>query len=325
MSKELKAKKHNETLTEPSLSRNRHSNTTSNRAHSQKDPDPHLTHPMRTTSPRGQHRHPTTPVDPPRLLSTSMEHLRYSTTSRGHARPHGTVLIIHDSNGNYLNPQLLHYSKDVQMVRRHTRDEAKKQIPACQSPDGVTDVVLMVGLNDSRTSTKSTATISTKTILTAKAYLTKFPYSRLHISSVAPISPKEIQLNLELKIKASQNDYAFIDIQGMYDQRSGKLRDQMLNGIHFTSIATKILAKELKRSLYSHPASSNHYSGSLRGQPPPFNRYSRSPNQTSSTAVQPPAGSGTSILSKPVPTDLSGFVGALTNFFESASARLTSF
>ena len=45
---------------------------------------------------------------------------------------------------------------------------------------------------------------------------------------------------------------SYIDNSGIIDRVSGDLRHGMLESYHYTPVATKIVAKELKRSLYAN-------------------------------------------------------------------------
>ena len=47
-----------------------------------------------------------------------------------------------------------------------------------------------------------------------------------------------------------QEKNIFIDNQGVFDRDTKKIRPNMLQGIHYTDHALRIVAKEVKRSLY---------------------------------------------------------------------------
>ena len=69
---------------------------------------------------------------------------------------------------------------------------------------------------------------------------------------MAPVAIKQEILNKEFEKLAANNRASFIGTEGMIDHKTGKLRNNMLDGIHFTNIAVKVYAKEIKRSLYGH-------------------------------------------------------------------------
>jgi hypothetical protein len=70
------------------------------------------------------------------------------------------------------------------------------------------------------------------------------------VGSIAPVSQKQKTLNNMLKDFATEKNMPFVDIRGIFDRDTGAIRNGMLNGIHYSDIAVKILAKAIKGSLY---------------------------------------------------------------------------
>ena len=108
----------------------------------------------------------------------------------------------------------------------------------------------MTGLNDSRQENESIQDTLQKQKETCQKYARAFPNAKLHIAAVAPISQKQIHLNTKLREFASKEKHLFIDNQGVFDRDTKKIRQNMLQGIHYTDHALRIVAKEVKRSLY---------------------------------------------------------------------------
>ena len=162
------------------------------------------------------------------------------------------VLIIHDSNGKGLLPDMLHATKRVKMETRYTIEDTKNNIPIYSNPNDVTDVVFLTGLNDSRQEKNTIQAIVQNQSRALSLYQRKFQKTNFHIGSVAPVALKQENLNKEFEKLAANNRASFIGTEGMIDHKTGKLRNNMLDGIHFTNIAVKVYAKEIKRSLYGH-------------------------------------------------------------------------
>ena len=188
------------------------------------------------------------------------------------------AIIIHDSNANGLEPEKLHHEKKVLKRRRFTLDQAKKDIPKVKNPSGVKDVVFMTGLNDSRQENESVQVTLQKQKETCQKYSRAFPNANLHIAAVAPISQKQVNLNTKLREFASKEKHSFIDNQGIFDRDTKKIRPNMLQGIHYTDHALRIVAKEVKRSLYKEK---NTASMSTRN----ISNNTRNPLQTSPPGI----------------------------------------
>ena len=83
------------------------------------------------------------------------------------------------------------------------------------------------------------------------AYNQRFPKARQHIAAVPPISENHVNLNKHLQKISSFTECNFISTKAFIDKSSGKLRSGLMNGIHYNEVGIRILAKEMKKSLYS--------------------------------------------------------------------------
>ena len=80
-----------------------------------------------------------------------------------------------------------------------------------------------------------------------------FPNARQHITALPPSKERYIDVNKQLQ-KLSQNTSSnFISTKNFLDQHTGRLRANLLklDGFHYNEIGVKIIAKEMKKSLYS--------------------------------------------------------------------------
>jgi hypothetical protein len=229
-----------------------------------------------------------------------------STQTEGTRVAQEMIMLICDSNGKGIDPSS---TKHVKKETRYTLDDAMREVPKVDSPGDSTDVILMTGLNDSRINQNPVPVLVEKMDQTARLYQEKFPKSRLHICSVASVTKKQQDLNLELKNLTMKNNCSFLDFPA-YDREKGGIRG-ILDGIHFTNIDVKILAKELKRSLYGFNLGPHCLTKTETQVQLLMQQNARRPN------VMP-------IQNMPSPS-LSGLMGALTTFFESASQKMAYF
>ena len=95
------------------------------------------------------------------------------------------VVVIADSNGKFLQPNLLHHEKTVSMKRISTLEEACKNIPDIENRDAVTDVVFMTGLNDSRDHE-----VVNRQKEACHKFHQKYKNARFHIVATAPYTTK---------------------------------------------------------------------------------------------------------------------------------------
>jgi hypothetical protein len=120
-----------------------------------------------------------------------------------------------------------------------------------------------MGLNDSRESKNTVQDIIANQETVIDGCFHRFPNATVHIGSVAPVGQKQEILNRQLENLATRKQLPFIGIKGMYDRETGSLRNNMLSGIHYTDVGTRILAKELKRSLYRNRLTRHNFCGTV--------------------------------------------------------------
>jgi uncharacterized protein YoxC len=164
----------------------------------------------------------------------------------------GIVLIVGDSNKDRFDARRLHDKKEVRISTCYSTENLKQQSLECDRPSDVTDVVFLTGLNDSKQAKNSVIKIIENQEEAIKKYRSTFPNAQLHVGDVAPVSQKQQILNAHLKNLAHREGASHISTQGMYDRETGNLRSGMLNGYHYTEAGVKIMAKEIKRSLYRY-------------------------------------------------------------------------
>ena len=165
------------------------------------------------------------------------------------------LLLITDSNGKYLNPKRLKSEIHGVKYDRYTTKEAMDKIPKVSDPNEVTDIVFQVGYNDLRGG--STPEEVQESVLEVQlAYNKHFPNARQHITAVPPVDDNHVNLCKQLQKLSSFTECNFVSTNVFKDKTSGKLRSGMTNitqsGVHhYSEWGLKILAKEIKKSLYS--------------------------------------------------------------------------
>ena len=119
------------------------------------------------------------------------------------------MIIVGDSNTRHLIPERLHEEKNVVVENRFTLEEAINSTPKTQ-PDVVTDVVMLVGLNDIKRPASNIPETIEKFDHTCQIYQRHFPKATIHIGSVAPSCEKHIRFNAELESLARIRNAAYI-------------------------------------------------------------------------------------------------------------------
>ena len=187
--------------------------------------------------------------------------LNKETITLAQRKKNGTVLVIADSNGQHLDDNRLHDHKEVLIERRYTLEDAE-EIPSVPYPENVTDVVMLTAVNNINRPNASVPLTVDKFDRVCQLYSRRFPNARIHVGCVAPSNDKHIQLNAGLLQLAIAREAPAISTEAMYDQKSGKPRQNLYkpDRIHFTQAGIGVLAKQIKKSLYSK---------SPRTRPPP--------------------------------------------------------
>ena len=161
--------------------------------------------------------------------------------------------MITDSNGKYLNPQLLKPSPEakVKLAQKFTVTEATDNVPSSENPESVTDLIFQVGLNDSRAG-KSSEKICNDTLDMQMKYKQKFKNARQHIVALPPLSDKQIEVNGKLQKLANHTHSNFITTRAFRDRVTGQLRKNLMeDDIHYSNIGIKTLTHAIKKSIFS--------------------------------------------------------------------------
>ena len=160
------------------------------------------------------------------------------------------ILILSDSNGKHFDPKRLHHEKTVSMEHTYTLEGAVKKIPERENPEMVKDIVFMAGLNDSKDHRTSVEEVVNRQKEACHKYHHRFRSARFHIVAVAPASQKQRNLNKRFRDYAASAGISFVNNDALLDEQTGDVQVGMLERFHYTPLATAILEKSLKQSLY---------------------------------------------------------------------------
>ena len=171
------------------------------------------------------------------------------------------LLLITDSNGRYLNPKRLKTEAVGVKYDRYTTKEAIDKMPKVSDPKEVTDIVFQVGYNDLRGGC-TPEEVQERVLEVQLAYNKLFPNARQHITAVPPVDENHTNLCKQLQKLSSFTQCNFVSTNVFKDRTSGQLRAGMTevtqSGVHhYTEWGLKILAKEIKKSLYSTANTAN--------------------------------------------------------------------
>ena len=197
------------------------------------------------------------------------------------------IMMLSDSNGKFFKPSILHREKKVTMEHIYTLDGATKNIPTREYPEKVTDIVFMTGLNDSHDHLTSVEEIMNRQKDACHIYHHKFRKARFHIVAVAPESQKQRKLNKGLQEYAVNAGISYVDNNGLIDVQTGNVKPNIMDGYHYTPLATKIVAGQLERSLYANEHLQPRNNIREREQPPSL--HNTAGNQPKHRIGQQPA------------------------------------
>ena len=178
-----------------------------------------------------------------------------------------TVMVIGDSNTTSLKPSMLHSEKNVVLEHRYTLDQVNADMPQVDNPSKVTDIVVMTSFNDIRQRNTTVPETIKKLDETCQSVSAAYPNSAIHVGGVPPTDAKMIQFNEQVKNLVESREANFIPVKSMMDRNTDKIQsDIMKNGdrLHYSEKGVKIMAKEIKRSLYGYykPRKTVHRNGS---------------------------------------------------------------
>ena len=133
---------------------------------------------------------------------------------------------------------------------RYTTTEAINNIAVVENPDSVTDIIFQVGFNDTRRGL-STERIRENLLDAQLLYNQTYRNARQHLTSVPPLSDAQVEVNGMLNRLAVHTGSNLISTKQFRDRNTGQMRSNLMNGIHYNDIGVRILAKEMKKSLFS--------------------------------------------------------------------------
>ena len=122
-------------------------------------------------------------------------------------------------------------------------------IPKLPNPEKVTDLVMLLGMNNIKHADRSIMNTPKTADTTCRKYQAAFPNATIHLGSVAPINEKCIAYNSYLHEMAEEREVPFISTEGMFDEQSGRPKEKMFRDIHYTKQGICPLARNIKRSL----------------------------------------------------------------------------
>ena len=209
-----------------------------------------------------------------------------------------TALVIGDSTTDKIEAEKLHEEKEVKIIKRFSLNEAVKDPPTCRQKEQVSDVMLIVGLNDTKDPKEKTASIMSNYGELIDNYTENFPKAKVHISGVAPVSTQQENVNSQLEDLAKEKNVNYVPLQGFYDRNTGIIRPNMVKGSHLTECGTRTLAKTIKSALYGRET-----------------RPREALQQPTNLRVKT-AGSQNG------PDDLKSLMNSMANFFNTASSKI---
>ena len=133
-----------------------------------------------------------------------------------------------------------------------------------------------------------------------KKYREKFPNARQHLALIPPVVEGHVEANASLQKLAMDSGSNVITNKPFLDRATGKLRANLTKGTHYTDWGVKLIAKEIKKSLYSKANIGNNQMNDLqlmtqerrnatKGNPAPLNKPNqRQPNTAPSTHTTTP-------------------------------------
>ena len=140
---------------------------------------------------------------------------------------------------------------------------------------------MLTGINDVKVPQNNVQEVVFKADSVCRKYQEAFPNARIHLGSIAPAHEKCVQYNSYMQDLANTRQVPFISTDGMFEEGSGRVKEGLLNGIHYTKQGIRPFAKQIKRSLYSR-------STLPRQQSPPIGHNSRTQHLPSNISKPTP-------------------------------------
>ena len=177
------------------------------------------------------------------------------------------IIVVVDSNGQHINPGLLHNTKKVFIEERSTWEAVRDHLPNIPYPQKITDVVFLTGINNVISMEQQLQNILDTADQAGKNWGKRYPQATFHLSSIAPVDGQCMNYNFHLQDLADNRKVSFITIENMFDENNGRLKPNVLERNQLTKYGTSLLATQIKRSLYKKKTvtgSHNHQSKGVR-------------------------------------------------------------
>ena len=200
-----------------------------------------------TEQPPPQPNSPKQPQNPLQQLRQTRKENK-ETTQQKTKKP--KVLVVSDSNGKLLDLHRLKPEAHVIRAERFTTTEATESIPHVEEPSEVTDIIFQVGFNDYRKGT-SAEKIQENALEMQLKYFENCPQARQHITAIPPIGHSHNKVNIQLQNLRKFTETNFFTTKTLRDRNTGKVRTGLMNGIHYNNYGIGLVAREMKKSLYS--------------------------------------------------------------------------
>ena len=107
-----------------------------------------------------------------------------------------------------------------------------------------------VGFNDYRKGS-SPQEIQEKFLSMQLEYFEKYPLARQHIMAIPPIGKTHGDVNDVLQKLSKFTETNFISLKALRDTRTERIRPNLMYGIHYNEYGIKLVARDIKKSLYS--------------------------------------------------------------------------
>ena len=173
------------------------------------------------------------------------------------------IIVVVDSNGQHINPSLLHKTKKVFVEERSTWEAVRDHLPNIPNSQKITDVVFLTGINNVISMEQQIQNILDTADQAGKNWGKLYPQATFHLSSIAPVNGQCMNYNFHLQELADNRKVSFITIENMFDGNNGRLKSNVLERDQLTKYGTSLLATQIKRSLYKKKiltGSHNHQS-----------------------------------------------------------------
>ena len=128
----------------------------------------------------------------------------------------------------------------------------KQSIPECENPEAVEEVIFNVGVNDVRLGANA-HDVRHAMFQTQHIYYKKFPNARQHICAIPPTSQINQEVNRELGDLAQATGVNFISTKNLCDPATKSILPSLIQSdkLHYTHEGIKMLARQIKRSIWS--------------------------------------------------------------------------